>query len=210
MQKNWLKITYDEPNNQKLKKLYVGWAKVYDKNMAEWGYAYNKKILKILPKLSVTKKSKILDAGCGTGWVGQTLFNAKYKNLSGIDYSPDMLKQAKKKKIYKKLVCANLRNKIKFPTNTFDIIICVGFLAKGHLGPEVLDELIRILKPNGYIVCSIGENVWKKFKFDKKIKSLTIGKKIKLHIRSKPFVVLPNNEASAKSRMYAIKKIQYS
>mgnify|MGYP000914042176 CR=1 FL=1 len=39
---------------------------------------------------------------------------------------------------------------------------------------------------------------------------VTIGKKIKLHIRSKPFVVLPNNEASAKSRMYAIKKIQYS
>ncbi len=204
---NWLKVTYDEPDNKKLKKLYVGWAEVYDKNMVEWGYSYNRYVVKLFPKMKVKKNAKILDAGGGSGWVGQSLFDIGYRNLINIDYSPEMLKEAKKKKIYKKNICADLKKPIKMRTNSIDAIMSVGFLARGHLGTECLDEFYRILKPGGYHICSIGENVFKKFGFDKKIKQLIDDGIVTVDHKTRPFTVLPNNKASAKSRMWCIRKL---
>lgn len=204
---NWLKVTYNEPDNKKLKKLYVGWADVYDKNMVEWGYAYNRYVVKLFPKMKVKKNAKLLDAGGGSGWVGQSLYDIGYKNLINMDYSASMLKEAKKKKIYKKCIRANLKKPIKMKTNSIDAIMSVGFLAKGHLGTECLDEFYRILKPGGHHICSIGENVFKKFGFDKKIKQLVNDGIVTVDHKTRPFTVLPNNKASAKSRMWCIRKL---
>ena len=38
-------------------------------------------------------KAKILDAGCGTGLVGEILHEKKYKNIVGIDFSQPMLQR---------------------------------------------------------------------------------------------------------------------
>ena len=68
MSKEWLKIVYQEKSSSNLKRHYKGWASEYDKDLKEWGYAYPKQLKKILKKdIKINKKSKILDAGCGTG-----------------------------------------------------------------------------------------------------------------------------------------------
>ena len=97
---NWLKVTYDETDNTKLKDLYVGWSKVYDEEMVEGGYAYPTYIKSIFPNVGIAKDAKIIDAGCGSGWPGQTLADIGYTNLHGLDYSPEMLAEAEKKNIY--------------------------------------------------------------------------------------------------------------
>ena len=88
MGKKWLNIVYKEKNSTRLKKHYREWADGYDSDLKDWGYAYPSKVKQILEKyITVKKGSKILDAGCGTGYVAEVLKALRYNNIVGIDYS---------------------------------------------------------------------------------------------------------------------------
>ena len=204
--KDWLKTVYSETSSSKLNKHYKKWANLYDADMSSWGYAYPLQINKILTnKLHLKKSIKILDAGCGTGYVADALIKLNYKNITGIDFSEDMLAIAKAKKIYNKLICQSLNEKIKLRSKQFDLIVCTGVLTSGHVGPRALRELIRLIKPKGFFVCSIAESVFKKIGFETEI--LSLKNLVSVKSISKPFIALPNNKNSAKSRMYILEKL---
>ena len=204
--KDWLKTVYSETSSSKLNKHYKNWANLYDTDMSSWGYAYPLQLNKILTnKLKLKKTIKILDAGCGTGYVAEVLSKLNYKNITGIDFSEEMLTIARSKKIYKKLMCQSLNEKIELRSKQFELIICTGVLTSGHVGPSALHELIRILKPQGFFICSIAESVYKKNGFEKEIKNLK--NLVSIKSISKAFVALPNNKNSAKSRMYILEKL---
>ena len=204
--KDWLKTVYSETSSSKLNKHYKNWANLYDIDMSSWGYAYPLQLNKILTnKLKLKKTIKILDAGCGTGYVAEVLSKLNYKNITGIDFSEEMLTIARSKKIYKKLMCQSLNEKIDLRSKQFELIICTGVLTSGHVGPSALHELIRILKPQGFFICSIAESVYKKNGFEKEIKNLK--NLVSIKSISKAFVALPNNKNSAKSRMYILEKL---
>ena len=204
--KDWLKTVYSETNSSRLNKHYKNWANLYDTDMSSWGYAYPLKLSKILiNKLKLKKSIKILDAGCGTGYVAEVLNKLNYKNITGIDFSEEMLAIAKSKKIYRKLVCQSLNEKIKLRSKQFELIICTGVLTSGHVGPSAMNELVRLLKPQGSFICSIAESVYKKNGFEKEINNLK--NLVSIKSISKAFVALPHNKNSAKSRMYILEKI---
>ena len=204
--KDWLKTVYSETSSSKLNKHYKNWANLYDTDMSSWGYAYPLQLNKILTnKLKLKKTIKILDAGCGTGYVAEVLSKLNYKNITGIDFSEEMLTIARSKKIYKKLMCQSLNEKIELRSKQFELIICTGVLTSGHVGPSALHELVRILKPQGFFICSIAESVYKKNGFEKEIKNLK--NLVSIKSISRAFVALPNNKNSAKSRMYILEKL---
>ena len=204
--KDWLKTVYSETSSSKLNKHYKNWANLYDIDMSSWGYAYPLQLNKILTnKLRLKKTNKILDAGCGTGYVAEVLSKLNYKNITGIDFSEEMLTIARSKKIYKKLMCQSLNEKIELRSKQFELIICTGVLTSGHVGPSAMHELVRILKPQGFFICSIAESVYKKNGFEKEIKNLK--NLVSIKSISKAFVALPNNKNSAKSRMYILEKL---
>ena len=204
--KDWLKTVYSETSSSKLNKHYKNWANLYDTDMSSWGYAYPLQLNKILTnKLKLKKTIKILDAGCGTGYVAEVLNKLNYKNITGIDFSKEMLSIARSKKIYKKLMCQSLNEKIELRSKQFELIICTGVLTSGHVGPSAMHELVRLLKPRGFLICSIAESVYKKNGFEKEIKNLK--NLVSIKSISKAFVALPNNKNSAKSRMYILEKL---
>ena len=204
--KDWLKTVYSETSSSKLNKHYKNWANLYDTDMSSWGYAYPLQLNKILTnKLKLKKTIKILDAGYGTGYVAEVLNKLNYKNITGIDFSEEMLAIARSKKIYKKLMCQSLNEKIELRSKQFELIICTGVLTSGHVGPSAMHELVRILKPQGFFICSIAESVYKKNGFEKEIKNLK--NLVSIKSISKAFVALPNNKNSAKSRMYILEKL---
>ena len=206
MGKKWLNIVYNEKNSQRLKKHYKDWAEEYDNDLNEWGYAYPKKIKKILKNhINLNKNSKILDAGCGTGYVGQALVDLKFKHIIGLDYSSDMLKVARSKNIYKKLLCESLTKRTSIESNQFDLIICTGVLTSGHVGPKAIKELIRLAKPRGYLILSISEKIFSKLGFEEELKKRT--KQYRYINLSRPFIALPNHKSSATSRMHTLQKI---
>ena len=96
---DWLKTVYSETSSIKLNNHYKKWSSKYDQDMKEWGYAYPSQLKKIIQeKLTLKKNIKILDAGCGTGYVAEALIELNFKNIVGIDFSKAMLEIAKKKK----------------------------------------------------------------------------------------------------------------
>jgi len=203
---DWLKTVYGETSSLKLNKHYKKWSNSYDQDMKDWGYAYPVQLKKILNEnLRLKKDIKILDAGCGTGYVAEALIELKFKHIVGIDFSEDMLEIAKEKKIYSRLICQSLNDKIKLRTNQFELVVCTGVLTSGHVGPNSLQELIRVVKPQGYFVCSIAESIFKKNGFKKEIENLT--KIAKVKFISQQFIALPKNKNSAKSRLYILQKI---
>lgn len=204
---NWLKVTYDETDNNKLKDLYIGWSQVYDEEMVDGGYAYNEYVEELIPKYSPDKTSRVLELACGSGYVGKSIHQIGYSNLHGVDYSPDMLAQAEKKGIYQSLVQTNLKQPMDMiDSDSIDTVMCVGFFCRGHMDAKILDEVFRILKPDGHLVCSIGENIIEVMGFKDKIKQLVNDNVIQIEETTEPFVVMPENEASANSRMWVIRK----
>jgi len=195
-------------NCKKLQELYRSWAEKYDDEMPKIDYNYTEPMKAAFIKSKIKTDSKILDAACGTGYPTMALHEMGYTDLHGIDYSLEMLREANKKNIYKSLTVADLINPISFATDTFDVVMCIGFLASGHMGSEPIDEFIRILKPNGYLICSIGVNVFETDGFDKKLQQLQDDNKVEIDHTSDPFLVVPNAEfGTAKSKIWSIKKL---
>ncbi len=119
-------------------------------------------ILKYSDKLGLfsPKSLDILDAGCGTGLIGQILF--KYaKNLIGVDLSEKMLKSAEDKRIYSSLHCQSIEDFSIKTAQKFDLIICADVLCYNGDITDILQSLKSMLKPNGklFFTVEFGEKV---------------------------------------------------
>ena len=98
------------------------------------------------------KNLKILDAGAGTGIIGEMLVKQGYTNVDALDISPKMLDIAEKKNIYKRLICAPLSDvRIdQIQTAEYDVTLCAGTIVYGQAKPVALDECIRHVRPGEY------------------------------------------------------------
>ena len=96
------------------------------------------------------KNTKIIDMGAGTGQVGIQLKKLGYVAVDALDISPQMLREAKKKNAYQKLICAPISDQridgIK--TGEYFVVMCVGTLLLniGHVGPSAFNEMNRIVE----------------------------------------------------------------
>jgi predicted TPR repeat methyltransferase len=140
--------------------------------MIDLNYVAPKETVSVIKKYALDNNCKILDAGCGTGLVGIELKKCGYSNIEGVDFSQNMLDLIPKN-IYKKIDKVDLNKPLKFNTDMYDVVMCVGTFTYGHVKPQALDELLRIIKNKGLICFTINEGVYKKYGFDNKIKELT-------------------------------------
>lgn len=123
---------------------------------------------------------RILDAGCGTGLVGASLAKKGAKHIDGIDLSPGMLQVAERSGAYETLSVANLSQRLDIPDQTYDVVVCVGTMTQGHVGPEAFDEFARIVKPGGFILSTVRDTFWKMNGYEDKVKSLDKAGKLKV------------------------------
>ena len=98
----------------------------------------------------------MLDIGCGTGLVGVSLRKEGWSSeLNGVDISQGMLELAERKKVYKRLICADLNETLQLPQSHFGGMISAGTFTHGHLGPEVFFLLFSLEKPAAHAVIGI-------------------------------------------------------
>ena len=168
---------YKITKSEELLKYYQDWTKKdkYNRDMIDLNYVAPKETVSVLKKYTLRNNCKILDAGCGTGLVGIELKKNGYSNIDGVDFSQDMLDLVPEN-IYKKVEKIDLNKPLKFKTNMYDAVICVGTFTYGHVKSQALDELIRIIKNKGLICFTINEGIYEKYGFNNKIKELTNNK----------------------------------
>ena len=138
--------------------LYDAWATSYDAEMAAAGYRHPAIGLALLARHA--RPGPVLDAGCGTGLLGDWLGIMGYGPVTGFDLSEGMLARAHAKGAYAALVQAALGAPLPFEDGTFAATICTGVFTTGHVGAEGLPELVRVIRPGGALVLTVKTTLW--------------------------------------------------
>jgi SAM-dependent methyltransferase len=102
----------------------------------------------------------ILDAGAGTGLVGELLGVMGYPVIDALDASEGMLEIARSKNVYRELHHAFLGQTLPFDTGHYAAAVSTGVFTAGHVGVEGLPELFRVVRPAGLIVLSVKVTIW--------------------------------------------------
>jgi ubiquinone/menaquinone biosynthesis C-methylase UbiE len=107
-----------------------------------------KALKKILYKIELPKDAKIIDIGCGAGFILAFFREFGYKNSVGIDNSKNSLKICEKFFNFKEgkdIFLMNARN-IKFSNNSFDLVFSDGLLEHFEDFSDIAKEFCRISK----------------------------------------------------------------
>ena len=98
----------------------------------------------------VSRKSKILDVGCGYGRTLNELHKWSFKNLFGVDFSQGMINRGKK--VYPHLDMKKSKGKLPFDDEAFDAVLLLAVLTcvvEDEDQKKLIDEILRVLKANG-------------------------------------------------------------
>jgi predicted TPR repeat methyltransferase len=96
----------------------------------------------------------ILDLGCGTGLMGDGL-RALKRTLTGVDLSPNMLAQARRRGLYDRLVESDIATFLETQTNHFDLTVSTDvFIYIGDLA-GIFAGVRRALRSDGLFCFSV-------------------------------------------------------
>ena len=145
-----LEAAYDINGPDEARLMYGNWAATYDSSFGQgWGYIAPREIAALL-KAEFDGHAPILDAGAGTGLVGEHL---RGLTVDALDITPEMLDQARSKGCYRNLILGDLTKPLDLPDAAYGAVISCGTFTHGHVGPECLPELLRVTQPGALFVC---------------------------------------------------------
>ncbi len=108
-----------------------------------------RRIIEFFPPIS---NGLAVDLGCGEGWISNQAKNKGY-HVIGLDIDKKMLEKAKK--VCDEVLQYNCQQKLPFPDNYFDLVICCDLLEHLHSPEFILNEIYRVLKFDGTGVIKI-------------------------------------------------------
>ena len=154
-------------------KLYKVWASSYDDDFAKKNdYRSAVLISNYYDKYSNKNDVPVLDVGAGTGLIAEVMNKKNTIDIDAIDISPEMLESAKSKNCYNKLIEADLTKNLDIDNNYYGAIVSAGTFTHGHIGPNALDELLRVTKPSGLFVITIHSKVYVNQNFEQKFQDI--------------------------------------
>lgn len=114
----------------------------------------------------------VLDVGAGTGLVGVALAQAGVGPVDGTDISEGMLRAAEAKGVYRRLFWGDLTDRLDVADGTYQGVVSAGTFTTGHVGPDALDEVLRIAAPGARLAISINGEHWEAAGFRTKFDAL--------------------------------------
>ena len=154
-------------------RLYRTWADTYDTDFAQGqDYVYPRIVAEVFAEFSLRQGAEVLDVGAGTGLVGVALDTLGNWTLDGVDISPEMLSQARAKGHYRSLFTGDLTGRLDRADGSYDALLSAGTFTHGHLGPEVLDELLRVARNGALFVLGVNKDHFAASGFAEKLAAL--------------------------------------
>ena len=191
-------------SSQEAAEVYDSWAEDYERRVLSWGYATPAVASWFFGRYVKPKdETTVLDAGAGTGLMGEILTPLGYSDLVGIDISRNMLELARKKGVYKDLRQMELGGQLDLPSDAFAAVVSAGVFAAGHAPPESFEELIRVTKPGGYVIFSVRTDVYEEGGFKDKQEALEREGRWQLVEVSEPFSPLRYEDPELKAQVFA-------
>jgi SAM-dependent methyltransferase len=128
-----------------------------------------------------------------------------YEDLVGIDISERILEKAGEKDAYHRLHRMALGESLGFDTSSFSAAVSVGVFTTNHAPPEAFDELVRVVEPEGWVIFSVREDVYRKEGFEEKQTSLEKEGRWQRETMSEAFQPFPSGNWSHLNRLFVYK-----
>ncbi len=151
----YLELVYGAQSNEDLSKAYDGWADSYDEDLENFGYRVPALVTCLTARYVPPDEGVVLDAGAGTGQIGEWLHLAGYRNIVGIDLSDGMIAAAERRNVYQYLRQMILGETLDFSDNSFRAVVSAGVFNASHAPSSSFDELVRITQPSGHLIFSV-------------------------------------------------------
>lgn len=116
-------------------------------------YISRKRLESISSLIDDSSKPKILEIGCGDGFVLKTL-ESKSAELHGIDISTKRVERAKRFLPHAKICEADAEN-LPFEDNCFNVTVCSEVLEHLKNPQKAVEEMIRVTKKSGDMIVSV-------------------------------------------------------
>lgn len=148
----------ERASDRQIAEIYASRAQGWDNgSTSPTGYQGHRLVATAIDELCSDPVDTIVDAGCGTGLVGE-LVRGKARHLIGVDMSEPMLAQARQKKIYDALRHGDLLDYFGGHPNSCDIIASAATLI--HFGDldGAFEAAAKCLRRNGVLVCTLFPN----------------------------------------------------
>ena len=161
-----LKEAYSVKSPDDNRALYAVWADTYESEFTvPRRYVYDRNAAGLLCQ-GFSGSGPVLDAGCGTGLVGEQVRDLGVTVVDGLDISPEMLAKARSKTapdgspVYRQLIEADLTGPIDIASDTYAGLVSAGTFTHGHVGPDGIAELLRIARPGARCVIGVNSSIF--------------------------------------------------
>jgi SAM-dependent methyltransferase len=178
---------YGATSPEASRRLYDQWSSSYDADNLAKGFRLPGIGAGLLASYIGRTHGPILDAGCGTGLVGEALMVMGYHHLSGCDLSPEMLAQAARTGAYADLVEADMGAALPYETDHFAGFVCVGSFGPGHAPPSTLTHLARVTRQGGFGVFNVTAHSYEDQGFPQAIDALSASGAWRVVQKTAPF-----------------------
>uniref|UniRef100_A0A0G4I4I6 Methyltransferase type 11 domain-containing protein n=1 Tax=Chromera velia CCMP2878 TaxID=1169474 RepID=A0A0G4I4I6_9ALVE len=149
-------LTWFGTDKQLVRGIYDGWARTYEQeSLDELGFSSPMECAKATALWAQGRGvERLLDVGCGTGYVLKLLkecFGLNFSFSAGCDLSTEMLSVSRERKMYDDLRQLDISEyPWPYPTASFDTVCCNGVLIYVS-DAECLEEFDRVTRPGGMI-----------------------------------------------------------
>ena len=96
---------------------------------------------------------RVLDLGCGRGMLLDRLATSFRTQGFGVDVSRGTLKELHSESLHPHRVACSEGENLPFPDRSFDVAVSLDVLEHVQAPERVLDEMLRVLKPGGAVLC---------------------------------------------------------
>jgi len=95
------------------------------------------------------RNAKILEAGCGTGWLSDRL--SEFGKVTGVDLGSEILETAQRNYPQVEFRSGDVHT-LDLPVNAFDVIVTSEVLSHVPDQPAFIRRLAELLKPGGFLL----------------------------------------------------------
>lgn len=177
------------------KRLYAAWAATYDEDfLVSTGYIYARGVAAMF---AADGSGPVLDIGCGTGAVGIGLSALNIGPVDGVDISAEMVDVARSKRledqeVYRDLFVGDLTVGLSIPDGGYAGVVSAGTFTHGHLGPEVLPEVVRVGAPGCRFAIGVNAEHYETRGFESTLEGLVAAERI-TNLTSDDVAIYENN-----------------
>lgn len=180
------------PDNAEMRRRYDTWAAQYDADIGTIEHYVGPFETVRVVREHFDASALLMDAGAGTGLVGEALKREGFGRLVAVDYAPKMLAIARYKNVYSQINECDLGQPTGFEADMFDGVVSCG--TTSQMPSASLREFVRVVRPGGKIVFAVLPDAWESCGWAAIQAELEAAGRLSVIERNPPFQLMPTTE----------------